>query len=98
MYGTIARLQVKPGKLAALQEFGQEISAELTSAGFLWEHVYQSDANESEVWLVVAFTDREAYQKNANDPVQHQRYGRMRALLDADPEWHDGTIIDSYPG
>ena len=30
--------------------------------------------------------------KNADDPAQHERYVAMRALLAADPEWHDGAI------
>jgi hypothetical protein len=45
----------------------------------------------------VAFESKEAYQKNAASPEQNARYEEYRALLDADPEWHDGEIIASYP-
>lgn len=95
MYGTIARLTLRSGSLEELRRLGAETSAALASTGFLWEHTFQSDADPNEVWLVVAFKDREAYMQNAADPAQHERYVRMRALLAADPEWHDGTIIDS---
>ena len=40
------------------------------------------------------FEDRASYDKNANDPAQHERYTAMRALLEADPEWHDGMIME----
>ena len=36
------------------------------------------------------FDDRDAYMKNADDPAQHEDYLKLRALLDADPEWIDG--------
>ena len=29
---------------------------------------------------------------NADDPAQNERYTAFRALMEADPEWHDGTI------
>jgi hypothetical protein len=46
--------------------------------------------------LVVAFTDKTAYQVNSTSPEQHKRYGQLRALMTADPEWHDGEITSSY--
>jgi hypothetical protein len=95
MYGTIARLRVKPGMLDRLRQFGQEEAAALTAVGFVFQHVYQSDQDENEMWLVVGFESREAYVNNAGSPDQHQRYLRIREMLDADPEWHDGEIVDS---
>jgi hypothetical protein len=32
---------------------------------------------------------------NAASSEQHVRYQQMRSLLDADPEWHDGEVIQS---
>ena len=93
MYGTIARLQVRPGKLDALRSFGSEEVDDLPTLRF--QHVFQSDTNPNEVWLVVGFESREAYKSNAESPEQHERYLRFRELLDADPEWHDGELIDS---
>jgi len=46
--------------------------------------------------LVVGFESREAYHTNAASPEQAERYAALRALMDADPEWHDGDIVDSH--
>ena len=97
MYGTIARLKVKPGMLAQLRQQNAQVAAELATSGFVFEHTYQSAGDETEVWMAVGFTSRDAYQKNAESPEQHERYTKLRALLDADPEWHDGEVIDSFP-
>jgi hypothetical protein len=93
MFGTIARLRVKPEKMDALQAFGSEEVDGLPALRF--QHVFQSESDPSEVWLVVGFESRAAYKSNAESPEQHERYLKFRALLDADPEWHDGELIDS---
>ena len=52
----------------------------------LWE-------NEGEGgWLIAVFEDRATYEKNADDPAQHERYVAYRALMEDEPEWHDGVI------
>jgi quinol monooxygenase YgiN len=96
MYGTVARLRVKPGQEAALRRLGQETTGQIP--GVVFHHVYRMDADPQELMLVVGFTSEQAYRANAASPEQHQRYEQYRALLDADPEWHDGEIIDSFPG
>jgi quinol monooxygenase YgiN len=95
MYGTIARLRVKPGKEEELRRLGQEMTPQIP--GTVFHHVYRTDADPNELYLVVGFESEQAYRANAESPEQHQRYEQYRALLDADPEWHDGEIIDSYP-
>jgi quinol monooxygenase YgiN len=96
MYGTIARIRVKPGKESELRQLGQAMSQQIL--GLVFEHVYRTDADPHELYLVVAFESQQAYRDNAESPEQNERYEAFRALLDADPEWHDGEIIDSYPG
>ena len=93
MYGTIARLRVQPGKLDELRTVGHDAAAAIPSLAF--QYVIQSDVDPNEMWLVVGFESREAYKRNADSPEQHERYGRFRALLEADPEWHDGEFIDT---
>jgi quinol monooxygenase YgiN len=93
MFGTIARLQIKPEKLDALRAFGNEEVDGLPTLRF--QHVFQSETDPNEVWLVVGFESREAYKSNAESPEQHERYLKFRELLNADPEWHDGELIDS---
>lgn len=95
MYGTVARLQVAPGKLDELRALmGGPDMRDRQMRGFRWTAVYQADSNADELWLVVAFESREAYHANAGDPAQDAEYRKMRALLAADPEWHDGEIVD----
>jgi len=54
------------------------------------------DAEPQEFVLVVAFENKEAYQANATRPDQHGRHQAYRALLETDPEWHDGEIMFSH--
>ena len=42
------------------------------------------------------FEDRATYDANADDPKQHEMYVKYRALLEEEPEWHDGEIR-SFP-
>jgi heme-degrading monooxygenase HmoA len=65
--------------------------------GFVFQHVYRMDANPDEVFLVVAFESRDAYLANARSAERHKRYENYRAVLAADPEWHDGEIAFSSP-
>ncbi len=91
MYGTVARMRVKPGAESALvATMGDDVTR---VPGFVSAQVYRSDADPQELWLAVAFTDRESYRANADNPEQDQRYREMRQLLEADPEWHDGEIV-----
>ena len=48
-----------------------------------------------ELFLVAIFESRQAYWANAQSPEQDRRYLELRALLDSDPEWHDGEIISA---
>lgn len=94
MYGTVARLRLKPGKLEDLKQLGQEMSAQIP--GLVSEYVYRTDADPNELYLVVMFESEEAYRANAASPEQHKRYEQYRALLAADPEWHDGHVVDVF--
>ena len=92
MYGTIARVQIKADNIEELRKLSGRIGL---APGQIGRYVYQMDANPDELFLVAVFESREAYQANAASPEQHQRFMEMRALFNADPEWHDGEIIDA---
>lgn len=94
MYGAVARLTIKPGKLDELKQLGQEMSAQIPGLGS--EYVFRTDANADEAYLVVIFRSEQAYRDNANSPEQHARFQQYRALLAADPEWHDGHVVDVF--
>jgi heme-degrading monooxygenase HmoA len=92
MYGTIARMRVKPGAEQALQELSRDFDAEQVP-GSIGDYVLRTDADPDEYYLVALFDSKEAYATNAGSPEQHQRYLRMRELLQSDPEWHDGEVV-----
>ena len=91
MYGTIARVKIDPAKVEELKALGRRIGV---APGQIARYVYQMDANPGELFLVVVFESREAYWANAQSPEQNLRFQEMRALMLADPEWHDGEIVD----
>ena len=93
MYGTIAKFHVKAGKEQALRELTDEHADAID--GMVFEHVFRMDNDPQVLYIVVAFESKDAYRKNAESPEMHQRYLQYRELLDADPEWHDGEVIDS---
>jgi heme-degrading monooxygenase HmoA len=92
MFGTVARIRVKPGAEKQLLEMTQEES-DLKIPGFIAQYVYRTDNDPREYYLVVLFENRETYFANADSPEQDTRYRRFRALLDDDPEWHDGEVV-----
>lgn len=89
MYGTVARLKVKPG------EDEQLIKADLDTSvpGFVAAYGLRSDEDPDVYWVVALFESKEAYIANAHSPGQDARYRRMRELLAEDPEWHDGEVV-----
>jgi len=94
MYGTVARLQVKPGVEARLNDLSQQ-QAGRTPPGLVASYVYQTDADPAVHYLVVLFESKAAYLANAADPAQDAMYRQLRELLVADPEWHDGEVVFS---
>jgi heme-degrading monooxygenase HmoA len=96
MYGTVARLTLKPGMHERFVQLGREIEAQ-GSPGWVAECIYQADTNPDEYFMAVIFESKEAYRKNAESPEQDSIYRRMRELLVADPEWHDGQVIFAKP-
>jgi quinol monooxygenase YgiN len=94
MYGTVARLQAKPGTRAEIEATIEEAKAR-TVPGLVADYIYHLDVAPDEYYLVAVFTDKAAYIANANSPEQDAQYRRLRALLIADPEWHDGEVLST---
>jgi heme-degrading monooxygenase HmoA len=95
MYGTMARLRVRPEAEAEFQRFAMD-HEELALPGLVGQYVYRMDTDPSECYLVVLFESKDAYRANAASPEQDARYRRWRELLVEDPEWHDGEIILAF--
>ena len=94
MYGTVARMRLKPGMDAKLKDEMAQYER-LGIPGFVSTFVYRTDRDPNELYMAVAFKDKASYVRNAQDPKQDERYRKLRALLDADPDWHDGEIVIS---
>lgn len=93
MYGTVARMKVKAGRLDDLMKLTVNTVNTRRPKGYLGEIIYKMDNNPNEVIMAVFFADKASYQANANDPEMNKEYEQYRALLDADPEWNDGEVI-----
>jgi quinol monooxygenase YgiN len=91
MYGTIARLEVRPGAEKQLREAMAAMRTRQVP-GFVASYLYRMDADPNELMLAVLFADRETYTRNADDPAQDREYRLLRACLRSDPEWHDGEV------
>jgi hypothetical protein len=93
VYGTVAKTREKQENREKLREvIGRQMEAPVAgyvSSYVLWE-------NDSDVgWLFAIFEDKGSYERNADEPAQHERYMEYRALMEDDPEWHDGEITSS---
>lgn len=93
MFGTIARWRLRAdvtdeqlnGVLAMMRD-----DRPASSVAIL---VFRSATDPREIWVAGAFESREAYVANAATPEQNARFERIRALIDGEPEWHDGDVI-----
>ena len=89
MYGTIAKMNAKPGAVEELMKFGSNRKP----AGYIASYVFRSDNDPNEVWLVAIFEDRATYVANANSPEQDKEFRNLMQHLVSEPEWHDGEIV-----
>lgn len=92
MYGTVALLKFDPANKQALIDM-QDQQESRPVEGFIGVDIMMCDA-PGEAILVVRFKDKASYTKNADSPEQNEQYTAWRALLSADPEWHDGEWVE----
>ncbi|HEV2027909.1 MAG TPA: antibiotic biosynthesis monooxygenase [Candidatus Dormibacteraeota bacterium] len=91
MYGTIAKLKLKPGTEEKLMQ-GME-GSDAGRVGHVATYVFKSDADPNVHFVTTIFESKSAYKTFADSPEQDKRFREMRELLAADPEWHDGEVI-----
>lgn len=92
MYGTVAKMRIKPGALEHMEDWGPEDTA---PRGAVAVYAFRMDADPNEVYMAAIFENKEAYIANANSPEQNERYEKMVKWLEGEPEWHDGEIVYS---
>jgi quinol monooxygenase YgiN len=92
MYGTVAKLHIKPGSEAELMKVGEEIERR-DVPGFINTYIYRLDNEPDTLMMAVIFQDKKTYFANANSPQQNEQFQKMMQYMTAEPEWHDGEII-----
>ena len=95
MYGSAFRMRPKPGMKDQLRE--TMMSNERQPKGMVAAYLLEED-NSDAVFGLAVFEDEKTYRDNPNDPAQDAEYRKFRELLEADPEWHDGSIAEFRAG
>jgi len=96
MFGTIARVTVQPGKNDEFMSIGAEWTrARGEATGQVGEYIFKAEGRADEFYIVAIFSDRERYYANAQDPETDRWFRRLRTTLVADPEWHDGEVVQA---
>ena len=90
MFGSVSHMVANPGAKEQIIRLMEDDSRMRSIPGF--QSAYVFDAAGNDLWGVAVFDDEKSYRANAGNPEQDQWYRKLRALLQADPEWHDGTI------
>ena len=93
MFGTIARWRLKAGVTDEQLNDVLAIMRDDRPASAVAIIVYRSTTDPREIWVAGAFESREAYVANAATPEQNARFAQIRALIDGEPEWHDGDVL-----
>ena len=91
MYGTIAKMKLKPGADEKIMKVMDE--SQTGRVGHVATYVFKSDADPNIHFVTTIFESKSAYKKFADSPEQDKRFHQLRELLAADPEWHDGEVI-----
>lgn len=96
MYGTIARILPLPGKADEIRKFTSDWNETIgvKVKGKIAAYTFTPDGDTVHLYILAIFEDKATYTANADDPVQDEWYQKMRALLQADPEWMDGTFAE----
>ena len=94
MYGTVARMRIKPGQKQALLGIvgGWNRERRPKVKGAQTGYILFPDGDPNQAIMMAVFDDKDSYMANAADPNQDEWYPRFRKLLDVDPEWTDGEI------
>lgn len=95
MYGTIFRMQPKPGQAQLVEDlFHQAERTRLPHIeGLAALYFLSSQSHPGELVGVAIFDSPASYQQNAADPAQGVWYRQLRTLLETDPDWNDGPFV-----
>ena len=88
MYGTIFKLDIKPGHHEELLDELKNHTPKGMTAFFVM------NTDEKDEWIGVSvFESKEAYVANAESPEQHEMFLSVMEHLETEPKWTDGTYV-----
>jgi quinol monooxygenase YgiN len=91
MFGTVARMKLKPGSFEKMQQLMEGRPGQ--AKGYLFTAAYRSQSDPDEIWLAVGFEDEASYRAMADDPETDKMAKQYQELLAEPPQWHDGDIV-----
>ena len=91
MYGTVAKMKLKPGAEDKLMQSMESVPN--TQEGHVATYVFKSDADPNVHFVTTIFESKAAYKKFAESPEQDKRFREMSEMLAGEPEWNDGEVI-----
>jgi quinol monooxygenase YgiN len=94
MYGSVGRLQIKPGWLDEVKRVIQELEE---VPGVLAMSLVGKDGSASKYCWTIVWTDRGAHDAHAHHIDFPARQQRLRDTLTRAPDWHAGKIVYAIP-
>jgi quinol monooxygenase YgiN len=94
MYGTIAKMRVKPACREALVRF-IEAMPNLPDS-YIGRVMYQMDDDPDVFYLAGVFDSKKGYFTHSDKPETHTLYLQLLELLENEPQWHDGEIVFTH--
>jgi quinol monooxygenase YgiN len=87
-------MKAKPGeRQKVIDQFDRWMKERRPDAAGFVRVLLCSNVNDPDEFMSYAlFADKETYDKNSNDPVQHTWYEELRSHLVGEPEWFDATL------
>ena len=92
MYGTIGHFRVKAGMEEQLVAIIRQVG-NLNLPGTLAAYCYRMDTSPQDYYIAVVSASKESYFANAENSEMQALDRQLMALLESEPEWHDGEIV-----
>ena len=97
---TLFRMKAQPGKRqGVIDQFAKwEREHKATVRGFRHSLLLANNDDPDELMAAVRFDSTESYNANSDRAEQGAWFQELRALLAADPEWFNGTLVREGAG
>ncbi len=97
---TLFRMKAQPGKRqAVIDQFAKwDREQKARAGGFRHSLLLANNDDPDELMAEVRFDSTESYNANSDRAEQGAWFQELRALLAADPEWFNGTLVREAAG